>query len=87
MAALLATLLGPTITGLNPANGSAGTSVVITGTDFANVASVTFNGVAAASYVVNSATRITAVAPVGVNTGPVVVTSLLDQTLNPPRSW
>ncbi len=58
----------PTITALNPVSGptTGGTSVVITGTNFVGVAgptAVTFGGTNATSYVVNSATRITAVAP------------------------
>ena len=79
---LLATLLGPTITSFTPAGGAAGTSVVITGTNFyvnaGYPATVTFNGVAAASVTVNSATQITAVAPAGVTTGSIVVTTFGD---------
>ncbi len=75
----LTTLLGPTISSFTPTTGTAGTSVVITGTNFyANTGypvTVTFNGTAAASVTVNSATQITAVAPGGVATGPIVVTS------------
>ncbi len=85
---LLATLRGPTITALAPASGGDGTSVVITGTNFyANPGgypvSVTFNGVAAASVTVNSATQITAVVPSHVTTGPVVVTSFGDAATSP----
>ncbi len=82
LAALINTLTGPTITGFTPASGAAGTSVVITGTNFytstANPLTVTFNGVAASSVTINSATQITAVAPTGVTTGPIVVTSIGD---------
>jgi subtilisin family serine protease len=58
----------PTITGLNPTSGSTagGTSVVINGTNFVGVSGasgVVFGGVNASSYVVNSATQITATAP------------------------
>ena len=44
-----------------------GTTVVITGTNFnnANVTAVTFGGTAATSFVIDSATRITAVVPAG----------------------
>lgn len=62
----------PTVTGFSPNNGIAGTSVVITGTDFSNVTLVSFNG-ANASYTVNSATQITAVVPSGATTGPLAV--------------
>ncbi len=58
----------PTITGLNPDSGptTAGTPVVITGTNFVGLtgaSAVTFGGTNAQSYTVNSPTQITAVAP------------------------
>ncbi|WP_073104964.1 FG-GAP-like repeat-containing protein [Hymenobacter daecheongensis] len=59
----------PTITAFTPATGPAGTSVVISGTTLTGATSVRFNGVAAASFTVNSATQVTAVAPAGVTTG------------------
>jgi hypothetical protein len=56
----------PTISGLNPSSGlpSGGNSVVITGTNFTEVFAVRF-GTANATFTVNSATQITAVAPTG----------------------
>jgi len=51
-----------------------GTSVVITGTNFAGVTSVSFNGVSA-TYTVNSETQITATVPTGASSGKVVVTT------------
>ena len=72
----------PTITKLTPAAGPAagGTSVVITGTGFTQIsgaAGVKFGTVNATSYVVNSTTQITAVAPAGTEgtTVDVVVTN------------
>jgi beta-N-acetylhexosaminidase len=58
----------PTITGLDPAGGNVagGMSVVISGSGFTGLSgasAVTFGGTNATSYVVNSATKITAVAP------------------------
>ncbi len=58
----------PTITGLSPNAGpvTAGTSVVINGTGFygmSGTSAVTFDGVPASSWVCNSPTKITAVAP------------------------
>jgi cell wall-associated NlpC family hydrolase len=55
----------PTITSLSPTSGSTagGNSVVINGTGFTGVSAVTFGGVAAASVVVDSATKITAHTP------------------------
>lgn len=80
---LLATLLGPTITSLAPAAGAAGTSVVITGTNFYTgptvPLAVTFNGTAAASITINNPTQITAVVPSGATAGPVAVTSFGDK--------
>ncbi len=55
----------PTVTGLSPTSGptGGGTSVTLTGTNFTNVLDVLFDGTAAGSIVVNSATSITATAP------------------------
>ncbi len=58
----------PTVTALNPAAGpnSGGTSVVITGTNFVGIIGangVVFGNKPASSYTVNSATQITAIAP------------------------
>lgn len=57
----------PTVTSVLPSIGpsTGGTSVTITGTGFYDVSGVTFAGVAATSYTVNSPTSITAVTPAG----------------------
>ena len=65
----------PTITGFTPGSGPAPTSVSITGTGFTGASSVTFNGVAAASISVVSATSLTATVPAGASTGPIAVTT------------
>ena len=65
----------PTITGISPSSGLAGTIVTITGTDFTGATAVRFNGLAADSFTVNGATSITATAPTGVTTGPISVTT------------
>ena len=65
----------PTITEISPSSGLAGTIVTITGTDFTGATAVRFNGVAADSFTVDSATTITATAPTGVTTGPISVTT------------
>jgi hypothetical protein len=64
----------PTITSFAPLTGSVGSSVIITGTNFGCTTSVVFN-VTGASYVVNSATQITATVPAGTTAGPLHVTT------------
>jgi uncharacterized repeat protein (TIGR03803 family) len=65
----------PTITKFKPASGSNGTPVTITGTNFAGVSAVTFNGISSA-YSVISPTSISTAVPTGATTGPVAVTTL-----------
>lgn len=66
---------GPRITGFTPATATPGTSVVISGANFTGTTAVSFGGVAAASFVVNSSTRITAVVPTGGASGAISVTT------------
>jgi hypothetical protein len=63
----------PTITSFSPFSGHAGTTVVIRGTSLTNATSVTFGGLNAASFNVDSNSQITAVAPNNVATGPIRV--------------
>jgi hypothetical protein len=65
----------PTVSSVSPSNGPAagGTSVTITGTNFASGATVTFGSAAATNVVVESGTSITATTPAG-SAGPVSVT-------------
>lgn len=69
----------PVITDFNPKNNSCGSdptpTVIITGTNLTGVTSVTFNGVPATSFAVNSATQITAVFPIAATTGKIVLTN------------
>lgn len=55
----------PSISGLNPNNGSTvgGTQVIITGANFTGATAVTFGGTNATSFAVNSSTQITAYSP------------------------
>ncbi|WP_109530112.1 MULTISPECIES: IPT/TIG domain-containing protein [Nocardia] len=64
----------PSLTGITPGQGSTagGTTVVLTGTGLSDVTAVSFGGVAATSFTVDSDTQITAVSPAGA--GIVVVT-------------
>jgi hypothetical protein len=65
----------PAIASLNPLSGPAGTSVTVTGQNLTAATAVTFNGTAAASFTVNSATQLTAIVPAGASTGLVRVTT------------
>lgn len=65
----------PTVSGFDPANGPAGTSVTITGASFTGATAVRFNGVAAQGFTVDSDTQITAVVAPGTTSGPVSVTT------------
>ncbi|GAA4053227.1 hypothetical protein GCM10022409_45180 [Hymenobacter glaciei] len=65
----------PEIAAFTPGRGPAGTVVTITGNNFAGTSQVTFSGIAA-SFTVNSGTQITATAPVGVASGPILVTGI-----------
>jgi subtilisin-like proprotein convertase family protein len=64
---------GPTLTTFAPAQGPAGTQVVLTGTNFTGATSVAFGGVAATAFTVDSATQITTTVPVGAVSGPITV--------------
>jgi len=64
-----------TVSGLTPTTGppAGGTSVTISGTDFADATAVDFGSTPASSYTVDSSTSITAVAPPGTGTVDVTV--------------
>jgi large repetitive protein len=64
----------PFILSFNPVQGGAGTVVTITGNNFTGVTAVSFGGVAASSFVVNSPTSITATVGTGAS-GNVSVTN------------
>ncbi|WP_324680612.1 FG-GAP-like repeat-containing protein [Hymenobacter sp. GOD-10R] len=67
--------LAPTLTSFSPLNGPVGTRVTIMGTGLNGATAVRFNGTAASSFIVNSATSLTAVVAAGSTTGPVSVTT------------
>jgi hypothetical protein len=67
--------IAPTVTGFSPASGAVGTSVTITGTALTGATKVTFGGVAATQFTVNSVTQITATVPTGAITGKIGVTT------------
>jgi large repetitive protein len=68
------TIPAPTITSFSPTSGRTGAVITITGTAFTGATAVRFGGVRA-SFVVNSATQITATVPVGAVTGKISVTT------------
>ena len=70
-----ALVISPTVTGISPANGAAGTSVVITGSGFTFATSVGFGNTSATQMSVAGDTQITATAPMGSGTVNVVVTT------------
>jgi hypothetical protein len=65
----------PTISSFNPTSGTTGTSVNITGTNFIAVTGVSFGGISASNFYVNSPTSITAIVANGI-TGSVTVNTL-----------
>jgi uncharacterized repeat protein (TIGR03803 family) len=65
----------PKITSFSPAQGAVGTSVVINGSSFTQATKVTFGGVAATNFTVNSDIKITAKVPTGAVTGKIAVTT------------
>ncbi|MFV8339638.1 PKD-like domain-containing protein [Flavobacterium sp. LB3P21] len=64
------------ISNFNPINACAnsGASVIITGTGFSGATSVTFNGIAAASFTIDSNTQITAILSASATTGFISIT-------------
>ena len=68
-------LTTPTVSNFTPATADSGTAVTITGTDFTGVTDVSFGGISASSFIVNSTTSITAVVGNGSNGSVSVTTS------------
>jgi uncharacterized repeat protein (TIGR03803 family) len=65
----------PVIKSFSPISGPVGTQVTITGSGFIGAAKVTFRGVEATSYTVDSGTQITATVPTGAESGKIGVTT------------
>jgi uncharacterized repeat protein (TIGR03803 family) len=63
----------PSATGFSPSSGSVGTPVNITGMSLTQTTTVTFGGVKATSFTVNSDTSVTALVPTGAKTGKIAV--------------
>ena len=73
---LIQTLMRPLVSGFSPTFGVPTSSVTLSGFNYANVSSVTFNGVTAA-FTVDTEGQITATVPGSATSGPVVVTTAL----------
>jgi uncharacterized repeat protein (TIGR03803 family) len=65
----------PVISSFTPKSGPVGTEVTITGSGFIGATKVTFGGVKATSYTVDSGTQITTTVPTGAKTGNIAVTT------------
>ena len=65
----------PQIKTFTPASGKVGTPVKITGVSLTQTTQVTFGGVKATSFKVNSDTQVTATVPTGAKTGRIVITT------------
>jgi hypothetical protein len=61
------------ITSFAPNNGPVGTEVTLTGANFTGATSVTFNGTAASSFIIDSDTQIRAIVPAGATSGKILV--------------
>ena len=65
----------PQITSFSPTSSPVGTVVTITGVSLKQTTKVTFGGVAATTFTVNSDTQLTATVPMGAITGKIAVTT------------
>ena len=81
----------PYLSGLSPASGPRGATILITGGNFANPVTVKFNGVSSANATATALTQIQATVPANATTGPLTVTTTNGTSTNnlvfylPPR--
>jgi hypothetical protein len=75
--AAAALVISPAVTGISPASGSGGATVVITGSGFTFATAVGFGNTSVPQMSVDSDTQITVTAPTGSGTVDVVVTTLV----------
>jgi uncharacterized repeat protein (TIGR03803 family) len=67
--------VSPQILSFSPPSGPVGTPVTLTGVSLTQTSKVTFGGVAASSFTVDSDTQVTATVPTGAKTGKIVITT------------
>jgi IPT/TIG domain len=65
----------PSITSFSPMSGKVASSVVIMGGGMTNASQVTFGGVKATTFTVNSSSKVTATVPTGAKTGKIAITT------------
>jgi uncharacterized repeat protein (TIGR03803 family) len=65
----------PTIGSFSPSSGKVGTVVAVNGTGLTQTTKVTFGGVKATTFIVNSDSKVTATVPSGAKTGKITVTT------------
>jgi uncharacterized repeat protein (TIGR03803 family) len=65
----------PSITSFSPTSGKVGSSVVIAGGGLTKASQVTFGGVKATTFTVNSSSKVTATVPTGAKTGKIAITT------------
>jgi len=65
----------PQFTSFTPPSGAVGSEVILTGVSLAQTTRVTFGGVSATTFTVNSDTQVTATVPTGAATGKIVITT------------
>jgi uncharacterized repeat protein (TIGR03803 family) len=65
----------PALLSFSPTSGTVGTSVVITGSGLTQASKVTFGGVKATAFIVNSDSQVTATVPTGAKTGKIAITT------------
>jgi hypothetical protein len=65
----------PAITSFSPSSGNVDANVIVTGVNFAGATAVRLNGVLVSAFTVDSNTQITFTVPLGVNSGPISVTT------------
>jgi uncharacterized repeat protein (TIGR03803 family) len=65
----------PIILSFSPTSGKVGDSVVITGSGLTQASKVTFGGVKATTFTVNSDSKVTATVPIGAKTGKIAITT------------